>query len=269
MKYGLHPVFPIARRKATVVSITRRLKEFFSGKNRATDDGDPREVLDSSYERQLDMLTKVRRGVADVSTSRRRLELQLTKLQQSADHLQEQAVEAVESGRDDLAREALTRRAAVADQIEDITLQRDALAVEEARLTTAADRLQAKVEAFRARKESVKANYTAAEAQTKIGEAVTGMSDEMGNIGQAIQRAEDKTVEMQAKAGAIDELIASGVLDDVTAPAGRSGMGALDRTRHSVSVDAELAALKAGRTTPAIADTPERREVTGGTSEPS
>ncbi|MFG2042471.1 PspA/IM30 family protein [Dactylosporangium sp. NPDC048998] len=250
------------------MSIARRLANLFRIKaNKALDRAeDPREVLDYSYERQLEMLTKVRRGVADVATSRKRLDLQLTQLQQGADRLQEQAAQAVDLGRDDLAREALTRRAAVTAQMGDITAQRDALNAEEAKLTTAATRLQARVEAFRTRKETIKATYTAAEAQTRVGEAVSGISEEMGDVGLAVQRAEDKTAQMQARAGAIDDLLASGALQDATATtAGRDDLqAALDAARGDQGVDRELAALKAGRSTPAVGGRPELRAVSGG-----
>jgi phage shock protein A len=231
------------------VSIARRLAQLFRIKaNKALDRAeDPREVLDYSYERQLEMLTQVRRGVADVATSRRRLELQLDQLSKGAERLQTQAVHAVEVGRDDLAREALTRRSAVTIQIGDISAQRDALQVEQDKLSAAATRLQARVEAFRTRKETIKATYTAAEAQTRIGEAVAGISEEMGDVGMAMRRAEDKTAQMTARAGAIDELLASGTLDDATLPAsGRDDIQtALDAARGDTGVEAELAALKA------------------------
>src|SRR6185503_11459999 len=140
---------------------------------------DPRETLDYSYEKQLELLTKVRRGVADVATSRKRLEIQMQQLQASGDKLQSQAQQAVQAGRDDLAREALTRRAAVNQQLADLQTQHAQLQAEEEKLTQASQRLQAKVDAFRTRKETIKATYTAAEAQTKIGEAVSGISEEM------------------------------------------------------------------------------------------
>jgi len=231
------------------MSIARRLAQLFRVKaNQALDRAeDPREVLDYSYERQLEMLTKVRRGVADVATSRKRLELQLDQLNAAADRLQAQAAQAVGVGRDDLAREALTRRAGVLAQLADVGGQRDALRAEEDKLTAAATRLQAKVEAFRSRKETIKATYTAAEAQTRIGEAVSGISEEMGDVGLAVQRAEDRTAQMRARAGAIDELLASGVLDDATAPAsGRNDLeAALDAARGGGEVEHQLAALKA------------------------
>src|SRR4029079_18422511 len=119
-------------------------------------------------------------------------------------------------GREDLAREALTRRSGLQQQSADLQQQHANLQAEEEKLTNASQRLQAKIEAFRTRKESLKATYTAAEAQTKINEAFSGISEEMGDVGMAVQRAEDKTAQMQARAGAIDELIASGALDDAS-----------------------------------------------------
>ncbi len=100
--------------------------------------------------------------------------------------------------------------------MQDLEAQRAQLQGEEEKLTLASQRLQAKVESFRTQKETIKAKYTAAEAQTRINEAFSGISEEMGDVGMAVQRAEDKTAQMQARAGAIDELIASGALDDAS-----------------------------------------------------
>ena len=238
----------------------RRLALIFKAKaNKALDRAeDPRETLDYSYQKQLELLTKVRRGVADVATSRKRIEIQMQQLQASADKLQAQAQQAVAAGRDDLAREALTRRATANQQLADLATQHANLQAEEEKLTLASQRLQAKVDAFRTRKETVKATYTAAEAQAKIGEAMSGISEEMGDIGLAMQRAEDKTQQMQARAGAVDELIASGALDDASAPLG--GRDDIQRELDSVSassdVELELAKLKgelpAGQQTQAL-----------------
>ncbi|MDQ2790272.1 MAG: phage shock protein A [Pseudonocardiales bacterium] len=175
------------------MSIARRLALLFRAKaNTALDRAeDPREILDYSYERQTEMLAKVRRGVADVATSRKRVELQIRQAQQVADRLQGQATQAVHAGQDALAREALTRRAAALAPISELQPQADALKSEEDKLTLGAQRLQSKVEAFRTRKETIKATYTAAEAQSRIGEAVSGISEEMGDVGMAIRRVEE------------------------------------------------------------------------------
>ena len=116
----------------------------------------------------------------------------------------------------------------------------------EDKLTAASQNLQAKVEAFRTRKETIKATYTAAEAETRIREAVTGISEEMGDVGMAIQRAQDKTEQMQARAGALDELLASGALEDATVTGGRDELQSqLDALAAGHDVDHELARMKA------------------------
>jgi phage shock protein A len=204
---------------------------------------DPRETLDYSYERQLELLQKMRRGVADVATSRKRIELQAQSLQQSAAKLEGQARQAVSQNREDLAREALTRRAAIATQLQDLQIQHDQLKGEEAKLVDASQRLQAKVESFRTRKETIKATYTAAEAQTRINEAVAGIGEEMGDVGMAMQRAEDKVAMMQSRAGALDELMASGALDNLSMSSDRL-QAELDRTSADSMIEAELSRIK-------------------------
>ncbi len=231
------------------MSLMKRISLIFRSKaNKALDRAeDPRETLDYSYQRQIEMLTKVRRGVADVATSRKRVELQVNQLEQQSQKLTDQAQKALSMGREDLAREALTRKSGLTGQISDLKMQHAQLQGEEEKLTLASQRLQAKVEAFRTKKETIKATYTAAEAQTRINEAFSGISEEMGDVGLAVQRAEDKTAQMQARAGAVDELIASGALEDVTA-VGRGDDIAreLDAMSKESDVESELAALKAG-----------------------
>jgi phage shock protein A len=227
------------------MGLMQRFSTIFKAKASKTLDRyeDPRETLDYSYERTLEMLQKMRRAVADVATSRKRIELQAQQLQQSATKLEGQAKQAVGQGREDLAREALTRRAAIGTQLTDLQAQHDQLKAEEAKMVDASQRLQAKVEAFRTRKETMKASYTAAEAQTKVNEAISGISEEMGDVGMAMQRAEDKVASMQARSGALDELMASGALDDASASSDRL-QAELDRASAEPAVEAELARLK-------------------------
>jgi phage shock protein A len=229
------------------MGILNRFAMIFRAKaNKALDRAeDPRETLDYSYQKQLEMLQKVRRGVADVATSRKRLELQMNQLEQQSNKLKDQAQKALGAGREDLAREALTRRSGLEVQVNDLSTQHATLQGEEEKLTLAAQRLQAKVEAFRTRKETIKATYTAAEAQTRVGEAFSGISEEMGDVGLAIQRAEDKTAELQARSGAIDELLASGALDDVTGTGKDDISLELERMAAGNDVESELAAMKA------------------------
>jgi phage shock protein A len=203
---------------------------------------DPRETLDYSYEKQLELLQNVKRGVADVATSKKRIELQRARLAQKADALQSQARDAVAVGRDDLARSALERKAALQTQIDSLDQQIAELEDEKAKLVEAESRLSIKVETFRAKKETIKAQYSAAEAQVKVTESVTGISEEMADVGMAVSRAEEKTDSLKARSAALDELLASGVLEDY------SGADKLEQelaaAKASKSVDEELAKLK-------------------------
>src|SRR6266705_1588489 len=231
---------------AARMGVMKRVSLVFKAKaNRALDKmEDPRETLDYSYQRQLELLTKVRRGVADVATSRKRVELQMNQLQQQANKLEDQARKALGMGREDLARSALERKSSAQAQLNDLQVQYAQLQGEEEKLTVASQRLQSKVDAFRTRKETIKATYTAAEAQTRINEAFTGISEEMGDVGMAIQRAEDKTAQMQARAGAIDELMASGALEDYTGTGHDDIQAELDRMSSSSDVELEMQRLK-------------------------
>ena len=175
-----------------------------------------------------------------------------------SDKLQGQAEQAISAGREDLAREALTRKSGLTQQIADMKTQQAQLQGEEEKLVLAQQRLSAKVEAFRTRKETIKATYTAAQAQSQIGEAFSGISEEMGDVGMAVQRAEDKTQQMQARAGAIDELIASGALDDASSlNAGDDISRELAAMSSQSDVEAELAKLKAGKAPSAIEASPD------------
>ena len=204
----------------------------------------PNETLDYSYEEQLRQLQNVKRGIADVTTAKKRLEMQYTSMQQQADKLDGQARAALQQGREDLAREALTRKAAIQGQLESIMQQGQQLEAQQQKLIEGEKTLRTKVEAFRSQKEVIKAQYSAAEAQVRIGEAATGIGEQMADVGLAIQRAKDKTEQMQARAGAIEELTAAGALEDFT-----GGGDDIDRELaqlgQGAQVDDELAKMKA------------------------
>ena len=204
----------------------------------------PSETLDYSYERQLQSLQDVKRGIADVVTAKKRLQLQTSQLEQNVVKLETQARQAVAAGREDLARQALERKSGAQQQLQDLDTQVKGLEAQQEKLVASEQQLTARVEQFRSQKEVIKAQYSAAEAQVRIGEAATGIGREMEDTGLAIQRAKDKTEEMQARASALDELVTSGQLEDLT-----SDQSQLDRELAQLSsqsqVDQELAQLKA------------------------
>jgi len=205
----------------------------------------PTETLDYSYEKQLELLQNVKRGVADVTTSKKRLQLQTQQLEQSLVKLETQARQALGAGREDLARQALERKSGIQAQLQGLDEQVKGLDAQQQKLVSSEQQLQAKIEAFRSQKEVIKAQYSAAEAQVRIGEAATGIGEQMADTGLAIQRAKDKTEQMQARAGAIEELVDSGALEDFTS----DGQTQLDRELSQISsqsqVDDELAKMKA------------------------
>jgi phage shock protein A len=217
----------------------------------------PNETLDYSYEEQLRQLQNVKRGIADVVTSKKRLQLQSTQLEQSIVKLETQARQALTQGREDLARAALERKSAAQQQLQGLDTQVQQLEGQQEKLVASEKQLSAKIEAFRSQKEVIKAQYSAAEAQVRIGEAATGIGEQMADTGLAIQRAKDKTEQMQARAGAVEELVAAGTLEDFTT----SGESQLDRElaqlSSSAQVDSELEKMKAELGTGSGAETKE------------
>ena len=211
----------------------------------------PAETLDYSYEEQLRQLQNVKRGIADVATAKKRLELQYTSMQQQVEKLDGQARDAVKANREDLAREALTRKAAITGQLDSIMQQGQQLEAQQQKLIQGEKTLQAKVESFRTQKEVIKAQYSAAEAQVRIGEATAGLSSELSDIGAATARAQDQVEQMRARASAVEELVSTGALDEV----GSSSTSSLDRQIASLSaaaqVDAELEKIRTELSPPA------------------
>jgi len=228
------------------MTLFQRAHDILAAKtNKALDAAEkPDEMLDLSYEQMLDHLTKVRQALVTVAASRKQIELQEQQLQHSVDHLQEQAKAALALGKEDLAREALQRKAAAQDQIDGMESQRQQLNEEEEKLEQTLAALQERVNQFRTQKETLKAQYTAASAEASVDESIAGISSTLGDSGAALDRAQDKIANMQARAGALDELLQSGVLEDVGGDTDDI-QKELDEAGSSADVDRELAALKA------------------------
>jgi phage shock protein A len=211
----------------------------------------PNEMLDYSYTQMLDQVTRVRRGLVDIAASRKRTELQAQQLEKTAAHLGDQAQAALGQGREDLAREALSRKSAAQQQISDLQEQHADLEDQEEKLGQALAKLQQRVDGFRSQKEVMKAQYTAAQASASVNASAAGVSTDFNDTGEAINRARDKIATMQARAGAMDELLESGVLEDV---GGNTDdiQDELDKAATDSDVDRELAALKAKMGTPEL-----------------
>lgn len=205
---------------------------------------DPTESLDYSYRQMQDELADVKRGVADLTAQKKRLEVQRDRLQENVDRHNEQAREAMRQDREDLARRALEKKQAKLAQIEDLEDQIASLQSTQHDLEEKKADLQSRVEAFKTKKETMKARYNAAEAQTRVSEAMTGVSGEMEDVNRAIERATDRTEEMEARAAAMDELSDRGVLEE-----GWSDEDVIDRElatgREEREIETELDTLRA------------------------
>jgi phage shock protein A len=227
------------------MTLFQRAHDILAAKaNKALDAAEkPDEMLDLSYEQMLDHITQVRRALVDIAASRKQIELQEQQLQHSVSHLQDQAKAALAQGREDLAREALSRQSAAQGQIDGMESQRQQLTEQEQKMEQTLAALQKRVNDFRTQKEVLKAQYTAASATSSVNEEVAGISSTLGDSGEALQRAQDKIANMQARADATDELLQSGVLEDV---GGTDDIQKeLDAASSSADVDKQLAALKA------------------------
>src|SRR6266513_3015398 len=226
-----------------------RLATFFNIRaNAALDKAeDPGQVMDYSYSKQVEQLQQLRRSIADVVTNEKRLEMQQTQLIEKTNRLDQQAMQALQANREDLARMALKRKETLLVQINSYEQQLAQLKAQEEKLISMERTISARVEAFRTQKEMVKAQYNAAQAQVKINETITGISQEMTEMNLAMQRAQDKVLNMQARASAMETLIEQGTLGEQ----GMLGAGTgdtLDRELQHISaqqnVEAQLQAMK-------------------------
>ena len=178
---------------------------------------DPAETLDYSYQKQLELLQNVKKGIADVVTAKKRLQMQSQKLEQQVVKLDTQARQALAAGNEELARTALERKNVAQTELQALDTQVTELEAQQQKLTDSEQKLRAKIEAFRTKKEVIKAQYSAAEAQVRISEAATGVGEEMADVGLAMQRARRQDREHEARADAVQELEAAGTFDDLTA----------------------------------------------------
>ncbi len=212
---------------------------------------DPSMTLDYSYQQQIEQLQHLRQSIADVVTSEKRLELQQAQIQVQMQKLDEQAHQALMANREDLARLALERKQGLQQYMTTYDQQIQQLKAQQQKFVEIEQRLSMRIESFRTQKEMLKAQYGAAQAQVKIQEAATGISEEMADVNLAVQRAQEKVLDTQARASAMDELIQSGTLQEI----GPGAQDTIDRQLAAISdkaeVDRQLAALKASMQLPA------------------
>ncbi|HEX7373537.1 MAG TPA: PspA/IM30 family protein [Steroidobacteraceae bacterium] len=205
---------------------------------------DPREALDDSYDQQVRMLRQVRQGLAEVATARKRIELQGQEMGARYQRLGQQAQEALAQGREDLARTALERRSLLEGQVTALRDQHTTLQKQQDQLQENERRLTERIESFRIEKETMKATYAASRAQARANEVAAGISTQLNDAGASLNRAKDKIQQMQARAAATEELLASGALNDLTAPPDSDLARQLSAGAARAEVERQLQSMK-------------------------
>lgn len=223
------------------MSLGKRLRLLFEAKSNEMLDSmeDPTQVMNLSYEKQLEQLQNLRRAIAQVATEERHIELLEGQVQTQADQLTTQAQQALQMGREDLARQALQRRAALFTQIEGYKTQLLQLQAQQTHLQDVATKGEIHITTFRSQKELLSAQYGAAQASIGATEAVTGLSSDMGEMHLAMQRAQEKVLHVQAHADALDALMTSGSL---SAP----GEDPLDQQLRQITEEQDVERYLAG-----------------------
>ncbi len=229
------------------MSLIEKIKVLFQAKAHATVDAmeDPKASLDYSLVKLEETRRELGRGLIEVSAAKRRLEAQQEKLAAASVKYGEQAKAALESDREDLARLALQRKQESEARQEELAASIASLERQEVSLKENQIKLERKIAQFRSRKEELKAVHDSAQAQLKVQESLSGVSADLADVGNTIQRAEARIAEMQSRADAIDELVAQGVLQDVLEPDVDDIDRELARIGHNQAVEEELARLKA------------------------
>jgi phage shock protein A len=204
---------------------------------------DPRETYVSTIDKQRTLLTRVRKALLEVSVAKSRLEEKAENTRAKLPQFETLAREALQDGREDLARLRLQRRQLAQAQLQSLNKQLLEIEREEHRLSLAEQRLSDHLATFYTRQELLAARYNAAEAQVHIGEALAGVSEELVDLSQAMAAAEQKSAQMEARAAAIDRLVDEGLLEMpgavATIPAEELLLGGGD-----MDIEAQMEAMK-------------------------
>ena len=198
---------------------------------------DPRVTNLTTHQKQRALLDQVTSAGRQVTAAKERLKATADSVRAKLPAMEEQARDELRAGHEAAARLALQRRQVVANELQTLERQLAEVEKEEAALGVIEQRLAGQIDAFAARQEVIKARYSAAEAQVRINEAVTGVSQDFADLTAALQRAEQTTEDMQARATAIDRLVEEGDLEAISFGAAAD---ALDARFQTLGADADV-----------------------------
>lgn len=203
---------------------------------------DPNEILDLSYEKMLTGLQEVKAHLADIVTEQKRIEAKMDQANTTIQQRDAEARAALQLKREDLAKAALELKQQEKDHLNSLQSHHQAVTAQVEKLKIAESKYQHRIEAFRDQKELAKSTYSAASAQVKINESMTGVNQKLGNVGDTLQRAQDKIDTMQARAAAIDSLTEEGILNNGDSK--NNITRELEKIQSQSLVEDELAKLK-------------------------
>jgi phage shock protein A len=230
-----------------VSGIISRFKAIFQAQANAVADQmeDPKASLEYSLTRLQENRRQLSRSLVEVAAAKGRLETQQGQMATAVEKYADQARAAVEAGREDLARTALERKQEAEARRAELELNISRVEGQLDHLKQSQVNLDRKIELFRSKKEELKSIYDSSQAQLRVREALSGVSEDLADVGNTIQRAESRIQEMQSRADAIDALVSEGVLSDALQPEGDDIDRELARIGRSQAVEDELARIKA------------------------
>jgi phage shock protein A len=203
----------------------------------------PMEILDYSYEQQLEQMYGMRSDVADLVTAKQRVVQHRDRRQDQLHKLDMGARKALELGREDLAREALERKRLVGQELVELNQIIADLEHQQSQMVAGMREYRSRIQRFRSHKEVAKAQYVAAKAQLAISDAAAGLSSQLREVSAKIDRTMLRVEDMNLRAEVIAELEASGTL----APLG-TGEDDIDRQlrelRYGGSVDEQITRMQ-------------------------
>ena len=193
---------------------------------------DPEKMLDQTVSEMQNDLIRMRQASAQVLASQKQVEAKYAAAEQTADEWYRRAELALEKGDEELAREALKRRKAYADNAAAMKSQVEAQRKAVEQLIGSTRALEAKLVEAKSKKDTLKARAKSAAATKQVAEMTQGLNT--SNAVVAFERMEEKVLALEGEAEATAQLVAPDDLEKKFA------------SLEGGSVDDDLAKLKAG-----------------------
>jgi len=159
---------------------------------------DPEKIMNQAVEDMQGDLVKIRQSYAEVTASQRRFLKQKEQAEAVADDWYSRAQLALKAGKDDLAREALSRRQAQLDEVSNLQGQIDLQAASIDKLYEGMQMLESKILEAKSKKEQMVARARTAQSTQKVNDMLSGVTGKSSM--DAFKRMEEKVEALEASA---------------------------------------------------------------------